>query len=136
MQLYRDLICLWGGVRRQRGKDSQVLPLSCSKDGQESPRGRKAILDGTSSLGADKGEASHKCHLYFFSFLWLHLQHTEVPRLGVELELQLQAFATTTATPDPSCICDLCHNLWQQGSLTLCARPGIEPTSSDIMLGS
>ena len=43
----------------------------------------------------------------FFFFLWLHLQHMEVPRLGVESELQLQAYTTATATPDASCICDV-----------------------------
>ena len=42
-----------------------------------------------------------------FFFLGLHLQHMEVPRLGVESELQLQAYATATATPDPSRTCDL-----------------------------
>ena len=48
-----------------------------------------------------------------FSFLGLHLQHMEVPRLGVELELQLPAYTTAKVTLDPSCICDLRHSLWQ-----------------------
>ena len=48
-----------------------------------------------------------------FVFLGLHLQHTEVPRLGVESELQLPAYSTTTATPDPSRVCNLQHS-WQQ----------------------
>ena len=43
----------------------------------------------------------------------MHLQHMEVPRLGVKSELQLPAYATSTATPDLSCICDLCHSLWK-----------------------
>ena len=34
-------------------------------------------------------------------FLWPHLLHMEVPRLGVELELQLLVYATATAMPDP-----------------------------------
>ena len=52
---------------------------------------------------------------FFFSFFFLgpHLQHMEVPRLGVELELQLPAYAIATATPDPSCICNLRCSLWQ-----------------------
>ena len=33
-----------------------------------------------------------------FSFLGLHLQHMEVPRLGVESELELPAYTTATAT--------------------------------------
>ena len=44
--------------------------------------------------------------LSFFLFCGPHSQHTEVPRLGVELELQLWAYATATAMPDPSCICN------------------------------
>ena len=50
---------------------------------------------------------------FFFSFLGLHLQHKEVPRLGVKLELQLPACATAIATQDPNHICDLCCYLWQ-----------------------
>ena len=49
----------------------------------------------------------------FFVFLGLHLQHVEVPRLGVKLELQLLAYSTATATKDPSCICDLHHRSLQ-----------------------
>ena len=54
-------------------------------------------------------------HFIFFSlFLVLHPQHTEVPRLGVELELQLPTYTTATAMPDLSCICDLRHSSWQR----------------------
>ena len=35
----------------------------------------------------------------FFFFLWPHLRHMEVPRLGVELELQLLAYATAQQPP-------------------------------------
>lgn len=48
-----------------------------------------------------------------FCFLGPHLQHMEVPWLGVESELQLQAYATATAMQDPSCVCDLHHRSWQ-----------------------
>ena len=34
--------------------------------------------------------------LLFFFFFRLHLQHMEVPRLGVQLELQLPACTTAT----------------------------------------
>ena len=53
-------------------------------------------------------EASFLLHhlFFFFSFLGPHLQHMEVPRLGVESELQLLIYATATARQDPSCICD------------------------------
>ena len=50
---------------------------------------------------------------FFFCFLGQHLQHMEVPRLGVKLELQLPAFTTTTATQDLSRVHYRHHNLWQ-----------------------
>ena len=43
-----------------------------------------------------------------------HLQHMEVPRLGVESELQLLAYTTATAIPDPSGVCDLHYSSWQR----------------------
>ena len=51
---------------------------------------------------------------FFFSFLGLHLQHMEVPGLGVEWELHLLAHATATATPDLSRLCDLRCSLQQR----------------------
>ena len=48
---------------------------------------------------------------YSFFGGWLHPQHMEFPRLGVESELQLPGYAT--AMPDPSHVCDLPHSLWQ-----------------------
>ena len=43
--------------------------------------------------------------VYFLFFSGLHLQHMEVPRLGVKSELQLPAYttayATATATQNP-----------------------------------
>ena len=50
------------------------------------------------------------CSFFFFSEL--HLQHMEVPRLGVKWELQLWA-TTATATQDQSHICDLYHSSGQ-----------------------
>ena len=57
---------------------------------------------------------SSKCQhfIFIFCFLGLHLQHVEVPRLGVESELQLLAYATATATQDLSLYCDLHHSSW------------------------
>ena len=46
---------------------------------------------------------------FFFFLLRLHLQHIEVPKLGVELELQLLADTTAIARPVPSHVCDLGH---------------------------
>ena len=48
---------------------------------------------------------------FFFIFLWPHLWHMGVPRLGVESELQLLAYATATVTMDLSLKCNLCCSL-------------------------
>ena len=59
-----------------------------------------------------KGE-KNVFYLFIYCFLGPHLQHTEVPRLGVQQELQLPAYTTTTATSDPNCVCNLHHSSWQ-----------------------
>ena len=46
----------------------------------------------------------------FFLLFRLHLQHMEVPRLGVQSDLQLMTSATATATRDLSYICDVHHS--------------------------
>ena len=51
--------------------------------------------------------------LFSFLFLGLHLQHMEVPRLGVRLELQLPVYTTAAATQDLSLVCDLHHSSQQ-----------------------
>ena len=48
------------------------------------------------------------CVCIHISFVGLHLQHMEVPSLGVELELHLPAY--TTSMPDLSHVCELHHN--------------------------
>ena len=68
-----------------------------------------------------------------FASLGPHLQHMEVPRLGVESELQLLAYDTATSTQDQSHVCDLHHSSGQHQ--THWARPGIEPASSWILVG-
>ena len=52
----------------------------------------------------------HKFFFFFSVFLGPHLQHMEVPRIGVESELQLLAYTTATAMADPSRICNLHHS--------------------------
>ena len=51
---------------------------------------------------------------FFFAFLNFflgpHLQHMEVPRLGVKSDLLPSVHATATAMRDPSHICDLHHS--------------------------
>ena len=67
---------------------------------------------------SEKDTIVNPCHLtylliYLFFFQWPHVQHMEIPGLGVESELQLLAYAIPTAMPDLSRICDLCHSLQQ-----------------------
>ena len=52
-------------------------------------------------------------YFILFCFLGPHLQHTEVPRLGVESELQRLVCSTATATQDLSHVFDLHHSSWQ-----------------------
>ena len=73
-------------------------------------------------------------HFFFLFSLGLHLQHMEVLRLGVELELQLPAYTVATATWDPSHVWDLHHSSWQHRIPSPLERPGIEPTSSWILV--
>ena len=68
---------------------------------------------------------------FFFCFLGPHLQHMEVPRLGVESELQLLAF-TTTQDPSGTATYTTAHG--NAGSLTHWVRPRIEPAFSWILV--
>ena len=69
---------------------------------------------------------------YFLSFLGLHPQHREVPRLGVESELQLLAYITEQwQIPAASATYTIAYG--KAGSLTHLVRPGIEPESSWIL---
>ena len=69
------------------------------------------------------------------SFLGPHLQHIEVPRLGVKSEPQLLTYTTATETSDPSCVCDLHHSSQQRWILNSLSRTGIEPVSLWILVG-
>ena len=52
----------------------------------------------------------------FLSFLWLHLRHMGVPRLGVQTELQMSAHATATAMQHTSRVYNV-HHSSQQGQI-------------------
>ena len=59
---------------------------------------------------------SHKevCAFFFFGLvLGPHLQHMEVPILGVKSELQFLVYTTATAMPDWSHVCNLHHSSQQ-----------------------
>ena len=62
----------------------------------------------------------------FIFFLWPHLWHMEVPRLGVKQELQLPAYTQPwqhwPASATYAALCSITR------SLTHWARPGIKPT--------
>ena len=56
-----------------------------------------------------KGFTPLKKNVYI-CLLGLHLQHMEVPKLGVEWGLQLPVYTTATATHGPHHICDPHHS--------------------------
>ena len=58
-------------------------------------------------------EIYYKQYFFFLLFLGPHLQHMEVPSLGVRSELGLPAYTRATAMPDLSHICNLHHSSWQ-----------------------
>ena len=86
------------------------LGLSCSSDLIPDPGTPYAV-------GWPKTLQKTTTKKIFFVLLWPHLQHMEVPRLGVESELWLLAYTTATATPDPSHIWDLHHGSQQRWNL-------------------
>ena len=57
-------------------------------------------------MGGGDFEEDTGIFFFFLIFLGLHLQHTEVPRLGAESELQMPAYATATGMPDLSHVCN------------------------------
>ena len=57
--------------------------------------------------------------LFVFCFWGPHVQHMEVPRLGVELELQMPGYTIATATWDPNCVCNPHHSSRQCQILNL-----------------
>ena len=85
----------------------------------------------------DLGQVSFFLSVFLsFVFLGPHLQHMEVPRLGIKSKLQLSATATATVIWDTSHVCNLYHTTAQDNarSPTHWARAGIEPTSSWILV--
>ena len=68
---------------------------------------------------------------YFICLLGLQVQYMEASRLGAKEELQLPAY--TTVKPDLSLIGD--HHRSQQHGILNPLRPGVEPTSSWILVG-
>ena len=79
-----------------------------------------ARLLGNSSYSLALGNFYCFIFFFFFGFLGPHLQHMEVPRLGVKLELQQPTYTTAHSNT---------------GSLTHWARPGIKPTFLWILFG-
>ena len=80
--------------------EKAILPHFINEESQQSGNG--SVLE---HLLATQPRPSSRPSLYsdilFFLFLGPHLQHMEVPRLGIELELQLPAYTTATTTRDP-----------------------------------
>ena len=112
-------------ITREEGKKKKETKKNCINS-------QKTVTPMTVST---HGRYLLSFFLSFFVFLGPHPWHMEFPRLGVKSELQLQAYTTATASQDLSHICDLQHSTWQCWSLTHWVRPGIEPTSSWMIVG-
>ena len=97
------------------GRDSHLNPYNKATLGRGSQS--FSISLGDEERGYSRAEQRIILHLhsltFFFSFLWLHLWHMEVPGLGVKSNLQLQAYTTATETLNQSHICDLSCSLQQ-----------------------
>ena len=74
------------------------------------------------------------CLFLFFCSLRLHLQHMEVPLLGVLSELQLHTYTTATGTPDPSHICDLYHSSQPHWILNALSKARVKPATLWILV--
>ena len=82
--------------------------------GSSRPRDQTSRSAVTQAAAVGPTAPQQKLHFFvpFFSFFLVsHLQHMEVPGLGVKLEPQLQAYTAATATWDLSHICDLLKQL-------------------------
>ena len=74
-----------------------------------------------------------KDYLFIYLFSEPHLQHMEIPSLGVKLEQQMPAYTTATALPNLSLVCIL-HYSSQQCWILNSLSPGMEPASSWILV--
>ena len=90
--------------------------MPCGGQNKNKKNPRKPGLSSLSGIYSEVELLDHTVILFLFLFFILgpHVQHMEVPKLGVELELQLPAYTTATAMPDLSCVCDLHHSSWQR----------------------
>ena len=70
----------------------------------------------------------------FFVFLGPHLQHMEVPKLGVKSELQLPAYSTVIRCGIQAMSMTFTTAYGNLGSHGHRVRPGIEPTTSSWIL--
>ena len=70
---------------------------------------------------------------FFLVFLGLHSQHMEVPRLGVLIGAVAAGLHHSHAGSEPRLTSSTAHS--SARSFTHCARPGIEPLSSWLLVG-
>ena len=87
-----------------QGKDSPFINAHPTTWG-ELPFANNYLAQNINSAEIEKCRGQVFTYYYYYCFLGLHLQHVEVPRLGVESEPKL---------PDPSRNCDLRHSYWQR----------------------
>ena len=108
----------WENRRQSKARpwcDSCGRSLGLARGGpQLQPRYLLPLPRTTASRCPSPAARAAAAFFFFSLFLWLHLWHMEVPRLGVESELQLPAYTTATATPEPSRVFDLHHGSRQR----------------------
>ena len=103
----------------------------------EREKREKQYSHGSKKKERRKDERLFFFFFFFFFFFWFlgpYLQHTEVPRLGVQSELQLPAYTTATATLDLNHVCHLHHSSWQHQILN--PRSKARDRTHDLMVPS
>ena len=78
----------------------KVFGQVCGENGAYYGVSESGTSEMFSSVG-DYPQQLRKTQFFSICFLGPHLQHMEVPWLGVELEPQLPGYTTVTATQDP-----------------------------------
>ena len=66
---------------------------------------------------------------FLFFFMAAPIAHGSSQARGW-IRVAAGAYAPATAIPHLTCLCDLCHSLWQHQIFNLWVRPGIKPTCS------
>ena len=98
-------------VVRAGGEEATSQKLSCKHKPNPGKFMTLKLYSESDKEGSVAMEYTVKRKLFWF--LGPHLQHMDIPRLGVESERQLPAYAAAPATWDLSRVCNLHHSSQQ-----------------------